>query len=186
MRLHVVSQYVGMLKILTNDWTETGRRQFISGMRLLQTGRRLNWSGRRLANHAEIALFRYNIHGFICFHFCSTDSNGNTIFGWLTRISLLDSKPFASSSLYKIALCFLSFEITDLSTGIFFCTMFKSNSQIAFMMFKLEDFNNFLRIASGAQMIRLIKLEYLLRFSIINKYSPSSGLFIYFHGELML
>src|SRR5438552_5825522 len=160
-----------MLKILTIDWTETDRIHDTSRKRLGWSGMRLCRSGRRLANHCEILLFRYNIHGFIWFHFCSSDSNGNTIFGLSARISLLDSKPFASNSLYKIALCFLSFEITDLATGIFFCKMFSSNSQMAFIIFKFEDFKRLLRIGSGAVMIRLMKLEYLLRFSIINKYS---------------
>src|SRR6266853_3105322 len=90
----------------------------------------------------------------------------------------LASNPLASSNLYTTTLCFLNCASTDLLAAIFFCTTLRSSSQIALIMFKLEVFKSLLRIGSGAVMIRLIKLEYLFRFSM-NKYLITRYYFVY-------
>src|SRR6266853_6270232 len=165
-----------MLKILTVDWTETRRRRCTSnrrldrsGLRQVESGLKLTGSKRRLASQGLISLFRNYIHAFVGIHL-SSDNNGTIIFGLFARISLRVSKPFVSSNLYIATLCFLSFARTDLVAGIFFCKTFNTNSHMAFIIFKFDDFSSFLRIGSGADIIRLIKLEYRLRLSIIINY----------------
>src|SRR5277367_7032003 len=112
------------------------------------------------------SFLRDYVHAFIWIHF-KTAERGTIIFGFATSIALRASKPCASINLYKIVLCFLSWARTPLPTAIFFCKMFSSSSQIALIIFRLEDFSSFLRMGSGAVTMRFIKLEYRLTFSII-------------------
>src|SRR5438552_18924889 len=87
-----------MFRILTIDWTESGRR-------LNGAGRRLNGAG---MNKALIALLGNYIHALIKLIHFSSDNNGTIIFGLPARIFLRISKPFAFSSLYNTALFFLA------------------------------------------------------------------------------
>ena len=110
MLFKMVGKNVRMLKISSIDWAETGRRTKPTRMRT-------SWSERRL--NGEVLIFRNNIHFLIWIHFNTLD-RGSTILGWATRISFLVSKPLASSSLYKMVLCFLNLTRTGLATTIFF------------------------------------------------------------------